>query len=88
MASQPNKVAAVTGGSAGIGKVICEQLLAQGYEVISLSRRSADIQHPKLHNIEVDLSDRAATGQAVAAMVQQHEVTTVVHNAGVIRAAQ
>ena len=38
MASQPNKVAAVTGGSAGIGKVICEQLLEQGYEVISLSR--------------------------------------------------
>ncbi|HEX5389813.1 MAG TPA: SDR family oxidoreductase [Burkholderiaceae bacterium] len=85
--TQPNKVAAVTGGSAGIGKVICEQLLEQGYEVISLSRRSADIQHPKLHNIEVDLTDRAATAEAVAAMVKQHEVTTVVHNAGVIRAA-
>lgn len=82
-----HKVAAVTGGSAGIGKRICEQLLAQGYEVISLARRPADIDHPRLHSIEVDLADRAATAQALQAMVRQHEVTTVVHNAGVIRAA-
>jgi 3-oxoacyl-[acyl-carrier protein] reductase len=81
------KVAAVTGGSAGIGKVICEQLLAQGYEVVSLSRRSTPIDHPKLHNIEVDLSDRAATSEAVREMAQRFEVTTLIHNAGVIRAA-
>lgn len=85
--SRPNKVAAVTGGSAGIGKVICEQLLEQGYEVVSLSRRRTEIDHPRLHSFEVDLSDRAATAEAVQAVVRQHEVTTVVHNAGVIRAA-
>lgn len=85
--SRPNKVAAVTGGSAGIGKVICEELLAQGYDVVSLSRRRTEIDHPRLHSIEVDLSDRAATAEAVQAVVRQHEVTTVVHNAGVIRAA-
>ncbi len=83
----PNQVAAVTGGSAGIGKVICEQLLAQGYEVVSLSRRRTDIDHPRLHSVEVDLTDRAATGQAMQEMVRRHEVTTLVHNAGVIRAA-
>lgn len=87
MASATPKVAAVTGGSTGIGKVICEQLLAQDYEVISLARRRTEIDHPKLHSLEVDLSDRAATAQAVQAMVKQHEVTTVVHNAGVIRPA-
>ncbi|WP_342131006.1 SDR family oxidoreductase [Hydrogenophaga sp. OTU3427] len=86
-AAHPNRVAAVTGGSAGIGRVICEQLLADGYEVVSLSRRATDIAHPRLHSVEVDLSDRAATGEAVREMVKQHEVTTVVHNAGVIRAA-
>lgn len=85
--SGPNKVAAVTGGSTGIGKVICEQLLEQGYEVVSLSRRRTEIDHPRLHSVEVDLSDRAATAEAVQAVVRQHEVTTVVHNAGVIRAA-
>ena len=37
-----NRVAVVTGGSAGIGRVICEQLLAQGCEVISLARRRTD----------------------------------------------
>jgi NADP-dependent 3-hydroxy acid dehydrogenase YdfG len=82
-----NKVAAVTGGSAGIGKVVCEQLLNQGYEVVSLARRRAGIEHPRLHSIEVDLADRAATAEAVQAMVRRHEVTTIVHNAGVIRAA-
>lgn len=82
-----SRVAAVTGGSAGIGRAICEDLLAQGYEVVSLARRRADIDHPKLHSIEVDLADRAATGQAAAELVRRFEVTTVVHNAGVIRPA-
>ncbi|WP_218510519.1 SDR family oxidoreductase [Variovorax sp. dw_308] len=81
------KVAAVTGGSAGIGKAICEDLLARDYEVISLARRKSDIAHPKMHSIEVDLMDRAATGQAVHQLAHQFDVNTVVHNAGVIRAA-
>ena len=81
------RVAAVTGGSAGIGKAICEDLLAQGYEVASLARRRSDVEHPKLHSIEVDLADRAATAQAAAELVRRFEVTTVVHNAGVIRPA-
>jgi NAD(P)-dependent dehydrogenase (short-subunit alcohol dehydrogenase family) len=80
-------VAAVTGGSAGIGKAICADLLAQGYEVVSLARRRCEINHPKLHNIEVDLMDRAATAEAARELVQRFEVRTVVHNAGVIRPA-
>ena len=79
--------AAVTGGSAGIGQAICEDLLAKGYEVVSLSRRKASIDHPRLHSIEVDLGDRAATAEAAAELVQRFEVDTVVHNAGVIRPA-
>jgi NAD(P)-dependent dehydrogenase (short-subunit alcohol dehydrogenase family) len=82
-----NNVAVVTGGSAGIGKAICERLLAQAYEVVSLARRSSDISHPKLHNIEVDLADRAATAEAAREATRRFAVTTVVHNAGVIRPA-
>jgi NAD(P)-dependent dehydrogenase (short-subunit alcohol dehydrogenase family) len=82
-----NKVTAVTGGSAGIGKAICESLLAQDYEVISLARRKSETSHPRLHGIEVDLSDRVATAQAAREMAQRFEVTTLVHNAGVIRPA-
>lgn len=81
------RIAAVTGGSAGIGQAICEDLLGKGYEVISLSLGKPSIAHPRLHSIEVDLSDRTATAQAAADMVRRFEVTTVVHNAGVIRAA-
>ena len=81
------KIAAVTGGSAGIGKAICQDLLERGYEVVSLARRSSDVEHPKMHSIEVDLMDRAATAEAVQALVRRFEVTTVVHNAGVIRSA-
>ncbi|MGK6310337.1 SDR family oxidoreductase [Variovorax sp. DT-64] len=80
-------VAAVTGGSAGIGKAICADLLAQGYEVVSLARRRCEINHPKLFNIEVDLMDRAATAEAAQEMARRFEVRTVVHNAGVIRPA-
>ncbi|MBS0446789.1 MAG: SDR family oxidoreductase [Proteobacteria bacterium] len=81
------KVAVVTGGSAGIGKGVCERLLADGYEVVSLARRRADIEHARMHSIEVDLMDRRATADAVREMAQRFEATTVVHNAGVIRPA-
>ena len=81
------KIAAVTGGSAGIGKAICQDLLERGYEVVSLARRSSDVEHPKMHSIEVDLMDRAATAEAARELVRRFEVTTVVHNAGVIRSA-
>ena len=81
------RVAAVTGGSAGIGQAICEDLLAKGFEVVSLSRRKAALEHPRLHSIEVDLGDRGATAAAASELVRRFEVDTVVHNAGVIRPA-
>ncbi|WP_295549227.1 SDR family oxidoreductase [uncultured Pseudacidovorax sp.] len=88
MSATPDRgVAVVTGGSAGIGKAICQDLLEGGWEVVSLARRPADIAHARLHSIEVDLSDRAATAQAAAEVASRWQVTTVVHNAGVIRAA-
>lgn len=80
-------VAVVTGASAGIGKVICEHLLRDGYEVLALARRVTEIKHPKLHSVCVDLSDRQATAAAAAEIAQAHEIDTVIHNAGVIRPA-
>jgi NAD(P)-dependent dehydrogenase (short-subunit alcohol dehydrogenase family) len=87
MSESNDKVAVVTGGSAGIGKAICADLLGQGYEVVSLARRRCAIDHPRLHSVAVDLSDRAATAQAARELVRRFDVTTVVHNAGVIRPA-
>lgn len=84
---KPNKVAAVTGGSAGIGRVIVERLLADGYEVVSLARRTSGIAHAALHEVEVDLMDRDGTRQAAAEVAAKFELTTVIHNAGVIKPA-
>jgi NAD(P)-dependent dehydrogenase (short-subunit alcohol dehydrogenase family) len=81
------KVAVVTGGSAGIGKGICQRLLADGYEVVSLARRRSEVEHARLHDIEVDLTDRQATAEAARELARRFDVTTVVHNAGVIRPA-
>lgn len=81
------QVAAVTGGSAGIGKAICAALLARDCEVVSLARGRSGIQHPHLHEIEVDLTDRRATAAVVQELVQRFAITTVVHNAGAMRPA-
>jgi NAD(P)-dependent dehydrogenase (short-subunit alcohol dehydrogenase family) len=82
-----SKVAVVTGGSAGIGKAICELFLEQGYDVVSMARRKSDLAHERMHSIEVDLVDRPATAEATKELVRRFEVTTVVHNAGVIKPA-
>ena len=81
------KVAIVTGGSAGIGRSICLHLLDAGYVVLSLSRRGTDIAHPKLHSVAVDLTDVAATREVATQLCARHPVTTVVHNAGMMRPA-
>ena len=79
--------ALVTGGSAGIGAAICRLLIERGYDVVSLARRRPDWSHQALHAVEVDLADPAATEQAAASVAKQYPISTVVHNAGVIRPA-
>ena len=76
--------AIVTGGSAGIGKAIVRHFLNLKFEVISLDLQPGD---PRAKTVRVDLTDPAATAQAAAEIARSHQVTTVVHNAGVIRPA-
>ena len=79
--------AVVTGGSAGIGRAIAKRLLDAGYEVVSLDVQPSGLAHAKLRHVHVDLSDANATRQAAAEITRDHAVTTVVHNAGLIRPA-
>src|SRR6478672_11986635 len=79
--------AVVTGGSAGIGRAICENLLGEGQRVVSLDRAPATFAHPRLTSITVDLADREATRKVAAEVAATHAPTTLVHNAGIIRPA-
>lgn len=80
-----DRYALVTGASSGIGSAIAESFLEAGYEVVCLSRGRFDSSSPRIHNVEVDLSDAAATRQAALEVAGRFPITTVVHNAGAIR---
>jgi 3-oxoacyl-[acyl-carrier protein] reductase len=76
--------AIVTGGAAGIGRAVCERLLAGGYEVVSMDLQASPL---KVKHVQVDLTDEEATRAAAFEVCKAHRVTTVIHNAGVIRPA-
>jgi 3-oxoacyl-[acyl-carrier protein] reductase len=76
--------AVVTGGSAGIGRAIVQRLIARGDEVISLDLQPSDL---KVRHMKVDLTDAEATRRVAEDIGRSHKVTTVIHNAGVIRPA-
>jgi 3-oxoacyl-[acyl-carrier protein] reductase len=78
--------AIVTGGSAGIGLAIVNQLLAKDYDVVSLDIQPPGIKHPKLEHVELDLTNALAT-ERFAEKIKNQDVTTIIHNAGVIRPA-
>ena len=77
----------VTGASAGIGRGIAERLLRRGHHIINLSRRPAAEAHERLHDFPVDLADTDATREVMAEISSRFEVSSLVHNAGVIRPA-
>ncbi len=83
--SENRPVALVTGGSAGIGASICQHLLEDGYHVLNLSRRKSELRDDCVTDVEVDLADPAATKRAIDELAGKYEITSLVHNAGVIR---
>jgi NAD(P)-dependent dehydrogenase (short-subunit alcohol dehydrogenase family) len=79
--------AIVTGGSAGIGRAVVQELLKRDLQVISLDVQRSSHSHERLQHVEVDLTDIAATRRVAREIAAKHQVTTLVHNAGTIRPA-
>lgn len=77
--------AVITGGSKGIGADLAQRLLDKGYRVISLARHTPDWSHERLESVECDLLDAGAVAAAAKEIAGRHEVTHLVHNAGLIR---
>jgi len=54
-----DRLAVVTGTSAGIGRAVAQALLDEGWTVVGLSRRTAPVEHPAYRHLQVDLGDLA-----------------------------
>jgi NAD(P)-dependent dehydrogenase (short-subunit alcohol dehydrogenase family) len=75
----------VTGGSSGIGRAICEALLAQGSSVINLDLKAPDWSHDRLVSLQADLTRQDEVEAMARHIAATFNVTALVNNAGATR---
>ena len=83
--SEAQEVTLVTGGSSGIGRAICEALLAQGRSVVNLDHKTPDWGHDRLVSLQADLTKQDEIASAAGRIAAQYIVTAIVNNAGATR---
>jgi NADP-dependent 3-hydroxy acid dehydrogenase YdfG len=79
-----NKIAVVTGVSKGIGKAVCEHLLANGTTVFGLGRNNNDISNPNYHFISCDVRSFDAVQNAFNQIYSKtnNTIDILINNAG------
>lgn len=80
----------VTGGSQGVGKLLCSTLLDRGATVVNLSRSEPALAHANLYHIETDLSDSASIKRACSRLQEltgSDGLAGLIANAGVTNPA-
>lgn len=75
----------VTGGSAGIGQAICEQLLQTGNTVVNIDYAAPGWSHPNLVSFQADLTDADKTRRVAEEVTAKYAVHGLVNNAGATR---
>ena len=83
--SEAPDVTLVTGGSSGIGRAICEALLAQGRTVLNLDLKAPDWHHERLVSLQADLTRQSEVESIANHIASAYTVTALVNNAGATR---
>ncbi len=81
---EPQKIAVITGGSSGIGKVILKTLSEYGYKTICVSRsRPQDVEEIDFDFYQCDLSDSEQTESVAKNITEKYpKIDLIINNAG------
>lgn len=77
------QTALITGTSSGIGLQTALMLLSKGWQVIGISRTSANIKNDNFIEYLQDLSDITKTEMLIKNLISEHSFSLLVNNAGI-----